>query len=287
VYAFPVLIGITGKSIVAALLLGLTAGVLYPCWKRAEVARVWIVAASAFLGFWFFRSSITPAQDGRTVMVVLAPVFLLATLGVLRLLRTPLAIRLPRGLTRLAVGATLAGLTVSNIYSVPKVASRGVSEAAEAITGNTKYRDSVVLVVSSADVEGALVAQMAMRERRPVRYVLRASKALSAADWFGGSFRLKFSTPGELTAYLRRVPVGLLLLDVGGQYPRSLRQLLVDTVASEPDRWRLAGVFPGSRAGEPGAHMIHLYEQAGLQNATAPRIEVDMRKRLGRVLRND
>jgi hypothetical protein len=88
---------------------------------------------------------------------------------------------------------------------------------------------------------------------RPGHIVLRASHALADSDWNGGSYKLLFHSAAEVSDYLSYLPIGVVVID-RTNYPRPhLHQpLLEEAIASHPEIWQLAGVFPAKAAEQQG-----------------------------------
>jgi hypothetical protein len=135
----------------------------------------------------------------------------------------------------------------------------------------------VYLVAADATGEGALVAEVAMREARPRSIVLRSSKVLASCDEMGERYRTLYRTPEEILGFLEGAGVAALIF-------RPLRSLdhhrqLQELISRYPDRWKSLGRF-GSDT-DP----VYAYSFVRGEGSTERRpIRIDMRYTLGRTI---
>jgi len=273
-------------------------GTLYDSWvKKSRPAAIWVVMAALPTSFCAFRSVIGPALGYKNWIVVIGPCILLACYGAFRLVRGRLGDGSFRSGTLALVAVVLLALSAWNATAVEPLQRRPLAEVGELITADLRFRDSVVIVASDGAGEGALVAQVAMRERRPGHFVLRAGKVLASSSWFGGGYELRYSTPDELMQYLRSVPVGLLVVDHETRLspqlssllvvddetrlPAELSGLIARTLRDYAGDWELVGEFPAS---QPGAEALRVFRHIGYGRPDRLNIRVDMSDRLGKVL---
>src|SRR5262249_34477091 len=151
---------------------------------------------------------------------------------------------------------------------------RGFGEVARRLDEVEEWRDSVVMVCSDATGEGILVSEVALRDRRPGRYVLRASQLFSRARWPGAPYRCLYDSPTEFLGLLKKIPVGILVLDASTP-PGELREhhrRLFDAVRASPDDWRLVGRYPLTRGGRTHPEALEVYALYGHQEM--PRGEI-------------
>ena len=123
-----------------------------------------------------------------------------------------------------------------------------------------------------------MIAEIAMREKRPGHYILRATKALTRVDWNATEQHPLYQTPDEVLAFLDSVPVGVLVLDMTPS-PKGFvhHDLLVRTVEAHPERFVLTSVYPVTRANNSPASSgdIHVYRMTGNENPPGERINLD------------
>jgi hypothetical protein len=242
------------------------------------------VAAVAFLGSALaFLLVMRSAAEERNLAILMAPLFLFATAGIVRLVEW-----LPIGhhASRWRVALTLVILAVvsgANVARMPRKTPAGYARTAAELASAQPFRDSVFLVSGDPTEEGMFISEMALAERRPGHVVLRASKLLSKSKWSGHDYSTSFHTIEDVEARLRAIPVGVLVLQCKPARPRAHHDLLLRMVASHAGAWRLLKTYPGAAAENCAAAGFRVYELMG--HRAMPRGEV--RVRLGEVLGKD
>ncbi len=94
-----------------------------------------------------------------------------------------------------------------------------------------------ILVSSDAMGEGALISGIALRDRRPGRTILRASKVLAKSSWEGLRRDLLFEEPADAMRYLESRGTRLAVLQPT-EDSRLEWELLQRVIAEYPERWR-------------------------------------------------
>jgi hypothetical protein len=94
-----------------------------------------------------------------------------------------------------------------------------------------------MLISADAVGEGALIVQIAHRETRPGRYVLRSSKLLADLNWLGRDARERFATQAEMQAFLSSLPLDLVILDRWQPARFPYHALLETTLVAGPREW--------------------------------------------------
>lgn len=135
----------------------------------------------------------------------------------------------------------------------------------------------IYLVAGDAVHEGALIAEVALADPQPQRFVLRASKVLSASSWAGRGYRLRFTTPDEVRKYLDDSHVGLIFAQQRSTPAHML--LLTRAVREEPQMWTQLLISRPSGG-------FQVFRRAGPMPQGTPVIRIDMRDKLGRFLEN-
>ncbi|MDQ6707838.1 MAG: hypothetical protein M3Z85_17915, partial [Acidobacteriota bacterium] len=143
-------------------------------------------------------------------------------------------------------------------------------------------RDAAALISSERDGEGIFTAEVAMREPRPTRYILRASKLLAKVGWQGDHYQVRFHSPSAVAAQLDRIPVAVLVMDTTPGQDRSAhhRQLL-EMLKQHPESWQLMGAYG---AGASPVKPILVYRRVGLDSLRPGNIQVDLTSTLNRIL---
>jgi hypothetical protein len=168
---------------------------------------------------------ISPHLDARHYLLAIGPA--LAGAG-WALARLPSA----------AAGAIAAGAIAlaGNPALAPKL-DTGMNEAARFLGGRT----GVWLVSSDSSGEGAFLTAVALGERRPSSFVLRANKMLADQTWMGLQYRPLYSSAEDLSRALERWPVNAVVVDRSPRVREPHNQLLVDSLKKPgPAHWRMA-----------------------------------------------
>lgn len=272
-----------GKALIAAAAAGLLTGVLVPLLRRGKVSVRWAAAAGVLLGFLLFRTFVGASHELRSVLVALPAFMMMAAQG------AGWAARMfPLRWGGLRVGAAgMAALMVLLVaverFRLVRRAPHGFAAAARELTGRPELANSVMLVSSLRGGEGAFIAEVALRERRPGHIVLRATKVLASSGWSGHSYELRFETPEEVADYLESIPVGVVVWDgAGGYAPMEHHELLREALRRDPARWQKLGSYPAN--GPPGLPRVEVYRQVGHEGRPRNRIRLHLERRLGKVL---
>jgi hypothetical protein len=135
-------------------------------------------------------------------------------------------------------------------------------------------RDSTVLISSDAAAEGMLVSEIAVRDQRPGRRVLRGTKVLSSYDWLGDQHKLLYSSPQEVQQFLSKSGVQAVVLDEDPAWVPVHHSLLRQTLHSDPSQWRLAAAFPRRRGEHYSRDSLKVYVRRDAAPASSNPSEV-------------
>lgn len=106
-----------------------------------------------------------------------------------------------------------------------------------------------MLIVADTRGEGMFISEVAAREPRPLRTILRGSKVLAESGWNGEGYRLLHRTTREVIAFLDS-GVEVVVLDTSAVTDGEAHHgLLAQTLRSHPERFESLGYFPATRAG--------------------------------------
>lgn len=133
----------------------------------------------------------------------------------------------------------------------------------------------VLLAAGDPRHEGALISEIALRDPKLERVVLRSSKMLFQSTWLGAHYRLQFRDAGEVASWLDRFPVELITVQTTDPDP-DIGQLL-EALRHSPSSWREA---PAVEAPSEA----RLFQRIGPLPQGAAHIRIDMRNKLGRFL---
>ena len=245
-------------------------------WRVAGLAGDWNSVAP----FWLWPFSAAGAM-GRTsgLWAALIGVVAGATAGRLGILpwearhliyATPALVALaaagaalaPGRVRRWAVMPAASVLCLVNVYRMPAKSSRGYVEVARGLPP-----DGPILICADAVGEGALIAEVAMRDSLAVSYptghvVERASKLLARSSWQGGRYELLARTPEEALRRIEESKARLLIVDMSGDVPEHVR-MVIRALEKTPQHWRRTGSYSGP-TGQIGIYRLAETPQAVL-----------------------
>lgn len=269
----------SGAAIFSLALLGMVLGVQ---WLLSKKPQQWGERDAALAGsisllagvYGFHCFSPTPGPEPRYTVAGIAPMMVLFAYGIQRLAQW-VASRGPVSEAKLAAGlAVVAAIQFFGWhFMIEKREAKGMREVAQAIQARG-LNDEAMLVVSDADGEGGLLTSIALHEKRPSRYFLRASKQLSPNLWRKNEYGGFYKTPAELEAWLDSVPVDVVVLDKRVFWPEE-GKLMSDTMKAYEDIWNLEL----TTAEYPGGRQQRLYRRRKATPAGQPKkisIRIDM-----------
>lgn len=129
-----------------------------------------------------------------------------------------------------------------------------------------------MLVSSDSSREGAWIATVALREKRPSSVIARASKLLATSNWNGEYYKLRVSTPQDVLRELDQAGIDTVVLLPAAEVPQ--HQRLLETAVRDSPAWR-ASV---STSGGVVYHRI-----APPAYARRP-LQIDLRDQMGTVI---
>ena len=240
--------------------------------SNPDARGTWAALFALLISVWLFHSVFYPTFEERYLLPAIAPIVLFACAGAHRLMSG-----WPQHL-RLAAAAVVAiGYLVTSFY-VPAKPDRGFKRVADVLVARGVSPDATLLVSSDAAGEGAFVAAVAARDRRPNAIVLRASKLLATSTWMGADYRVLYPTPAELLNALDTSKVSHVVIEDSS--PVSLpHEEHLRTVLRDSPGWRRSTI-----EGLKDVAGLTLYERVEPLAAGRPAIRLDMIHSLGRPL---
>jgi hypothetical protein len=172
---------------------------------------------------------------------------------------------------RLAAAALAVAAFVAAGFSVPAKGWSGIGAVAERLLASSDY-GSVFLVVSDALGEGMFITEVASREPRPRRIVLRSSKVLCRSGWSGENYRPLHRSAAELLAFLDKGVQVVVVDRSSSDATLEHHRLFAQTIRAYPDRWESLGRWPVQRAGRVFEGALEAYRY---HPARAGRLELD------------
>ncbi len=161
-------------------------------------------------------------------------------------------------------------------FSIPTLSELGFARVARLLS-SPEMRDDSLLVCSDANGEGAFIVEMALRDRRPQHFVLRASKVISDNPWTPTRRRPNFRTAEELSAFLDSVPVGTVVVDRSKWIWEEDQALLSRTLNQLPAQWSLVLDIPASTT----SRNISVYRRRNALQGRGIQVRIPMKYTLG------
>jgi len=218
----------------------------------------------------------------RYMVGALPPALILTVAGWVWAARRILPRTLPLSARMAVLGALAAGAFATQTWTVPHKPYQGFDQPAHFLLTAPEFAAGNFLVISNVRGEGAFVTEVATHDHRPGHLILRSTKVLSSATWYGSIYRLRYKNSQEICNFLDRAPIDAVLLDTRPAQETAdnatfqLGRRVGEALQSDPN-WKLRDRFPKLRDTAP---WIDLYSRVGPQPAGS--IDLDLRYTLGR-----
>lgn len=269
------LIGLLPEALGIVLLLlaacGIFLKVILPL-RKGSLHSFWAVMA-AYMASTIVFHAIAPTVAETRKLVMAIPVLLLFSFAALDWLARKRA-RMANGVAL----ALLAFFAVRTFYAAPQPAD-AFSVPVQALLSHAEPGHELTLISSShPGGEGAFVAEVAQREPRPVRILLRATKLLSSSTWNGLNYTLRYTSAEAVMAALEDLPVRMVVVDTGPGPSYAHHDLLIRTLRQYAADWQL--LYRSQNARE----QIEIYRLTKDTPSTPGKIQIDLRDKLNTIL---
>jgi Dolichyl-phosphate-mannose-protein mannosyltransferase len=246
--------------ILAAALLG----VWTVCRSPQSNTLATVMMATA-LGCWIFHSLVNAGLANYYLITIVPPLIVLAAAGADQLLHW-----LARPGWRIPVLAAALCIALVNVTST---AVKKDNRALRLTQDDSIYNDphKIWLVGGSSVSEGALIAEVALRDSALQHVVLRSSKMLASSSWFGLGYHLRFPDESGVCDFLDEAHVGGVIVRPDDPAPH-LTQLM-SALLSNPHTWQRVSASDSLDGWD-------LFKRAGPLPPGPARIEIDMTDKL-------
>ncbi len=279
------LIQIGGIGISIVVVIGLYARLIRPAFDKS-VSGIWAAAGALLLGTWIFHC-LSPAALNERYLVMSVPVLaMFFGAGCSELCHSTYIARFPSQFRKPVVVGALALVFAWETFSIPTKAWNGFGAVADELLSNTNFENSVMLISSDSRGEGMFVAEIAERDTRPSRIVLRGSKVLARSRWGGSEYELLYDSTETLMTYLDSVPVGIVIADRSMKPKPYLAHngLLRETIKAYSGQWELLGAYSIIRKGVETPDAVEVFRLRGHESQSVNILHIDMEEMLGRVI---
>jgi 4-amino-4-deoxy-L-arabinose transferase-like glycosyltransferase len=225
-----------GIAILLSAAVGLYFSVLRPVFARRAVENVWAVSAGLILAVFVFHTFIAPVREARHLVYAFPAILALAACGIRHLASMLQSVFRGQALAVGIVAAVVIAGFLAQSFRLERKPTMGASELA-GILGSQPYAAFDVFAASrDARGEGAVIAELAMRDPMPSRRVVRASKVLASTSWSGGVYELLAENTDEVIKILRKQDIRVVVIEKPGSEegpPHYLR--VVEATLDRPD----------------------------------------------------
>lgn len=256
-----------GRSLQWTVFLLALAGIAAGLRKRSNEVTVMI---GLILSCWIFHATVN-VPVAEYFLITAAPAMIVLAAGGASALWQAFSGRWSvKWPVAVAFAAIFLWVSVSNTLQLQTKKSLG---ARSTVGDNALYLDAqkIWLVAGTSAFEGALIAEVALRDRGMDHIVLRASKMLARSTWVGANYRLFFAGPAEVSGFLDEAHVGWIVVRESESVFPDIPQLKT-TIHANPNTWRNVTLPSSSRD-------ITLFER-NTPLPGSPKIEIDMREKL-------
>jgi hypothetical protein len=163
---------------------------------RTEVAPEWAAVAALAIAIFILYCVLPVATESRYMVALIPSVVLFTAAGVNEIAQRFSARRLPVGTARLAVALALMVAFSIESFALPvQLRNGGYETLVRDESTRVSNLPQVWLISSDSIGEGSLVAAIALNEKRPSSYVLRARTILGGGICFGGTCKTGLTQP--------------------------------------------------------------------------------------------
>ena len=274
----------TGYIVLALFAIGLAAEL----WRAIEAGghdprsiEMMGVLAMALSVYVFHCIAPVPGPDSRYITPVLIAVAVFFAAGSVWLADRLKVGVIPQPWRATVLAAALMAVYAGTTFAVPSRPPMGFIPTADALSW-PEVQNGVILIASDGFGEGAFVSEMALRDHRPSKIILRGSKVISEGQWSVHVYQPLLKSPEEIEKYLVSVGVDAVVIDVTSPMWKQDTDMLLQAMHDNPKVWQLHSEVPASGS----QRNIRIYRYTGPRDpASRPDIQLRMRHMLGRDLK--
>ena len=288
--AFPYysyeLVHIVGIGLFFIVMVGLIVKWIKP-YLHKRVEGKWAALGALLIGVWLFHCIVPAGLEARHLITGIPALVMFLLVGLRSISKIMPFSRFTDSKKEIILYAVVVAVFLVGTFSIPKKTFYGFGNVAQQLVSNDAFKRSVILVSSDEVGEGAFISEVAMGEQRSGHIVLRASKFLSSSRWDGANYKLLYSTLDEMMNCLKKIPVGIVVLDtsISGKRQGEHHHMLKETLERYPKQWTFFGSYPITRGETEYSDSLLVYVQKGHENRSANEILIDMSDMLGRSIK--
>jgi hypothetical protein len=277
--ALPFYLGKLGMGLGIILLLFFIVGLIRKVRSGVEGSSRWITLA-ATLGFALaLLADVSEPTDSRHLVPLIPVIMMFVVAGLASLgerFSKPVDLSAVRKIPSTAAAAAAWCLAIAGVLTAQRLTGAnfrerwiGYAEGAEQILKNPSPGARRVLISSDAAGEGALICELAMRDKRPGHVVKQCNRELVRDERVHEKARPRFENSEELAAWLRRSGFTIIAVDfsIAEQDRSEVHDQLVRATDEHPDLfWPMANVTV-TRGRDDTQGVLSIY---GIRNPLPP-----------------
>lgn len=238
--------------------------VFVPLVRRGRVSSLDAALFGLLMGPCLFHSMLPHDVNQRYLLPSLPPLLIFAIEGLLDTLSIPVLQRIPQA-ARLLLAASMIVLPAAARPVQPALPFQYDNLASRLIAAYPTKTAPVFLISASFDGEALFVGEMALHERRPGHWVLRASKLLRhKVGVLNRQTALVTTAPAEMLQRFQDLPVSLVVLaDDGDPEQATERSYLEGMIRDHANLFRLLLTAPVGSGCHDAPCTIRVYQLKG------------------------
>lgn len=248
--------------------------------RRGSSDPLWITLSGLVLCVVVFHVFVPNIPAPRYVWTAFGPLLLLAGHGASRI-ADRLAGSRRRQQACLAGAAALVCACAAWAFEPNIRTPVGMKALADYLAHRTDCQSCALVVSSRSGRDGAFIVEVAVRDRRPERFILRADKLFARSDWVGNHYEPLYETPDDIQRTLTTIPVKFVVIDDAGAERVPHHMALLAAVRGHPDTWQPVTV---TTAGVPPTMLVFENRDPSASAPAHVQIDIDMSYSLGRTI---
>jgi len=237
---------------------------------RGQAVAAWDAASIGVVaGAYLFHAALPHSVNGRYLLPALVALLLFTAQALEDLFAMAAWRQLPGGARTVAIAVLLVAPEALGAFSVAPELPYGYAGLAQQIEEQCPAaRCPSILISASFGAEGMMVAELAVRERRPGHYLIRATKILQERAGANNHQReLVHGDPRQMEQYFEELPIRLVVIsDDGDTEPAATHDALNSIIQQNRAAWDKIMTVPVGGRCSGASCMVDVYQ---LKNAAA------------------
>jgi hypothetical protein len=225
-----------GPVLGVLLIVGLAVKLMPHLRRRTGMDTFWAVMSAYVLSAWLFHAIVPTSIEPRKLFTLLPALLLFAGAGIQYVLERWPSMR--HGSRAAALATALCVAFVVTTVRIHREYCTAMGRVADFLLSRPELKGTAIAMASIIDGEGRLIAELAQREVWPSVYLVRASKMIADTNWQFTHYKLRYSTPEQITAALVDVPAGIVVVHSESGRPPMPHHSLVKEAMDDRAKWQ-------------------------------------------------